>query len=275
VIAAAAAVLVLAVGVGVSSAQPAPPIPTPPIPNPPNVHIPGEKVVKFKLVFDGTSTADRVADIGGQAGGCDAQLHADIKEDVTYGRGKGVTMEFVRFKEGKHFRYGFQRSGRNLDSSFNVVATVNRTASGAGDLLQHPGSVQCNTTHFEAGQNPDCGTPKTDNEPWGLRVVNDHFIPRPVRPAAVGALVDHCGEPPSGSGFGDDIADLNWGWPTVPAFIFEKIPLHKMFNKRVHAFAVHFTTLDKEASGKLGTPPLTGNTEDHGSAEATVRFIRQ
>jgi hypothetical protein len=86
---------------------------------------------------------------------------------------------------------------------------------------------------------------------------------------------DRCGEPPTGSPFGDDIADLVWQWPTLPTFVFEKIPLHKMFNKRFHAFAVHFKTLYKELPGKLGTPPLTGNTEDHGSAEATVRFIRQ
>jgi hypothetical protein len=165
VMAAAAAVLVMSAAVATSSAQTVPPIPTPPIPNPPTVHIPGEKVVKFKLVFDGTSKADRVADIGGQTGGCDAHFHDDIQEDVSYGRGKGVTMEFVRFKQGKHFRYGFQRSGRRLDSSFNVVATINRTASGAGDLVQHPGSVQCSPTHFEAGQNPDCGTRRRTTRP--------------------------------------------------------------------------------------------------------------
>ena len=274
VLAAAAAALTAAVVAGTSSAQAPPAPPLPPIPTPSPVHIPGEKVVEFKLVFDGTSKADRVVDIGGQAGGCDAQLHADIQENVTYGRGKGVTMEFVRFKQGKHFRYGFQRSGRNLDSSFNVVGKVHRTASGAGDLTQHPGSVQCSTTHFEAGQNADCGKTKTDNEAWGLRIKNDHFHPAPVR---VGSLIgpDRCGEPPPGSPFSDDTANLEWQWPTLPTFAFEKIPLHKMFNKRFHRFTVHFTTVDKKQRSAFGTFPLTGSAEDHGSAEATVRFIRQ
>ena len=276
-ISAAAAAAAMATVVAASSSAQTPPVPPiPPVPNPPNVHIPGEKVVKFKLVFEGTSKADRIDDVGGQAGGCDVQLHADIQEDVTFGRGKGVTMEFVRFKEGKHFRYGFQRSGRNLDSSFNVVAKVHRTASGAGDLTQHPNSVQCPASHFAADQDPDCGKTITDNEAWGLKVKNDHFTPRPGKPLGGGFVgPDSCGNPPANSPFSSDVAELFYQWPTPSEFGFEPIPLHKMFNTRFHAFAVHFTALDREQRGHSGAPPLLETTDDHGSAEATVRFIRQ
>jgi hypothetical protein len=269
-----AVALACATSTATGQGVPAPPIPNPPVP--PNVHIPGEKVVKFKLVFDGTSKADRIDDIGGQAGGCDAQLHADIQEDVTFGRGKGVTMEFVRFKQGKHFRYGFQRSGRNLDSSFNVVAKVHRTASGAGDLTQHPNAPSCPAQHFEAGQNADCGKTITDNEAWGLKVQNDHFIPRPAKPLGGNfAGPDNCGAPPNGSPFSSNISELEYQWPVPSQFGFEPIPLHKMFNKHFHAFAVHFKALDREKKGQSGIPPvLVENTDDHGSAEATVRFIR-
>ena len=228
--------------------------------------------MKFKLVFDGTSHADRIDDIGGQTGGCDAQMHADIQEDVTFGRGKGVTMEFVRFKEGKHFRYGFQRSGRRLDSSFNVVGKVHRTATGTGDLTQHPNSVQCPVQQFSAGQNADCGKTKTVNDAWGLTVKNDHFRPAPANPL-VGNGENKCGDPPPGSAFSTDISELVYEYPTPPKFIFEPIPLHKMFNDRFHRFAVHFKTLNAKTHGQVNGI-LSATTDDRGNAEATVRFIR-
>jgi hypothetical protein len=269
----AAAVVVMPLAVGASSAQ-TPPIP--PIPTPPTVHIPGEKIMKFKLVFEGSSNADKIDDIGGQTGSCDAQLHADIQEDVTFGRGKGVTMEFVRFKEGKHFRYGFQRSAGNPSSSFNVVAKVHRTASGAGDLTQHPNESSCPAQHFDAGQSSDCGKTITDNAKWGLKVVNDHFSPRPATPLGGNFLgPDECGAPPPGTAFSSDVAELFYQWPTPSELPFEPIPLHKMFNKHFHAFKVEFKSLKREQKGKSGVPPvLVETTDDHGSAEATVRFIR-
>jgi hypothetical protein len=276
---AAGAVLIAAVVASSASgsvprqAPPIPPIPTPPnLPKPPK--IPGEKIVKFKLVFDGTSHADRVIDIGGQTGGCDVQAHEDISEDVTFGRGKGITMEFVRFKQHGKVEYGFQRSGRNLDSSFNVVAKIERTASGAGDLIQHPNSVTCQAQHVDFSQNPDCGKPKTDNSPWGLKVQSDHFYPT-SRAADNLAGPTHCGEGPSGSAFaGTDIAELEFQWPVPPKFPFEPIPLRKMFNTRYHAFKVEFKSLDAQQNGHSGIG-LTENWHDHGNAEATVRFIRQ
>ena len=168
-------------------------IPTiPPIPTLPNVHVPGEKVERFKLVFDGESHAGRIPTLTGQTGGCDVTLNGDIEEGAEFGRGKGVTMEFVRYKEKGTVRYGFQRSGRNLDSSFTIVADVTRQATGTGTLSQHPDSVQCPTQSFELNQDADCGKTITNRVPWGLRVKGATFSPRPV---GVGSLasVDRCG----------------------------------------------------------------------------------
>src|SRR5689334_12111240 len=106
----AVTICLLAVPVGAADAQ-APPIPIP-LPTVPKAHLPGEKVEKFKLVVDGTAHAGRHAVIGGQAGGCDASLRGDIEEDTDFGRGKGLTMEFVRYERRGHTRYGFQRAGR-------------------------------------------------------------------------------------------------------------------------------------------------------------------
>jgi hypothetical protein len=247
----------------------------PPIPSLPNVHIPGEKVERFKLVFDGESHAGRIPTLTGQTGGCDVTLNGDIEEGAEFGRGKGVTMEFVSYREKGHTRYGFQRSGRNLESSFTVVADIFRQATGTGSLSQHPDSVQCPTQSFELNQDADCGKTITNRVPWGLRVKGATFSPRPV---GVGSLasVDRCGEPPQGSPFSDDIADLNYGWDTPPVLPFEPIPLHKMFNSHFHAFKVEFKVPPyRRATGTFGTPPLQGTTADSGWIEATVRFIRQ
>jgi hypothetical protein len=248
--------------------------PIPPLPTPPKVHIPGEKVEKFKLVFDGTAHAGRQASISGQAGGCDVSLNGNIEEDTDFGRGKGVTMEFVRYKQHGHTRYGFQRSGRTLDSSFNVVAKIFRLATGTGTLAQHPNSVPCTPQSFDLSDNASCGKTITDNVPWGLRVKGATFSPRPIR---AGSLVneDRCGEPPQGSAFSDDLADLHYGWATPATLPFERIPLHKMFNRRYHAFKVAFKTPRREAKESWGTPPLQGSADDHGSITATVRFIRE
>jgi hypothetical protein len=278
-----AVLIVVTAGVGSSAAntglQTPPPIPIPTLPKPPKVpeNLPGEKVEKFKLVFEGTSHADRVIDGGGDAGpGCKVQLHDDIQEDVTFGRGKGVTMEFVRFKDNGHTRYGFQRSGRTNDSTFNVVGKISRTASGAADLVQEPSDpLTCPALqHADLSQNPDCGKTITDNAAWGLKVKNDHFVPRP---ALSGGLVspDTCGEAPQGSAFhngGEE--ELAYQWPVPASMGFEPIPLHKMFDTRFKAFKVEFKALHL---GQMYTNPgsLVEHIDDHGTAEATIRFIRQ
>jgi hypothetical protein len=250
-------------------------IPTiPPIPTLPNVHVPGEKVERFKLVVDGNTHARRDATLSGQTGGCDASLNGTIEEGSEFGRGKGVTMEFVRFKDHGHMRYGFQRSGRNLDSSFTIVADVFRQATGSGTLSQHPDSVQCPQQTFQLNQSADCGKTLTERVAWGLRVKGATFSPRPVGSAAV-TNADRCGEPPQGSAFSDDIADLLWGWDAPAVLPFEPIPLHKMFNSHFHAFKVEFTVTTPATPGTFGTAPLQGTTSDSGRTEATVRFIRQ
>src|SRR5690348_8899435 len=170
--AAALAICILAAAVTAAAAQ-TPPIPVPlPIPLPPHgkLHLPHEKVETFKLVVDGTAHAGREATVIGQTGGCDASLHGNIEEDTDFGRGKGLTMEFVRYERRGKTRYGFQRAGRTLDSSFNLVAKIFRLATGTGALAQHPNSIPCPLQSFDLSDNPSCGKTITDNKAWGLRV---------------------------------------------------------------------------------------------------------
>lgn len=249
---------------------PLPPIPT--IPKPPT-KIPGETVATFKLVFEGTWHADRIVDVGGPVGECMAQLHEDIQEDGTFGRGKGVTMKFIKRQVGSKVEYGFERAGTPGSSKFTVVGTIKRTTSGSADIIQGPQGACQDLQHYDLSQNPDCGKPVTDRADWGLKMEGPtYFAPRPGVVSQFS--VDRCGEPPTGSAFGSSIADMTWAWPTLKEFISEPIPFAKMFNKRYKAFAVQFGTLEGSFPFRDGVG-IVETGHDTGHATATVRFIRE
>jgi hypothetical protein len=244
---------------------------------------PAKKTAWFQLVFEGTTQAERIWDEGGPVGaGCAAQLHEDINEDVTFGRGKGVVMEFVQLGPGK---YGFQRLGRTGDSSFNVVATVTRRTAGSADVVQDTSiPAPCPLLqHHDLSKNPDCGKAKTTNAAWGLNVEGEgafaHFRPAPTKGTRLGGAVaeNACGTPPGDSVFqGGDQGDMEYAWPLPAKFTLEPIPFAKMFNPRFKAFKVEFTSLPKPNSkvpGKGGIGLVFSST-DYGVAQATVRFIR-
>jgi hypothetical protein len=271
----AVAALALAVAAGTAGSQvPTPPIPPIP-PKPPKLpKLPGETKEKFKVIFEGTSEADRVADIGGQVSTCLAQLHDDIHEKVTFGRGKKLTIEVVRYKQGRHFAYLMQRA--NGSSAFTVVGNVARTAQGTASLLPNPPGSCPEAQSYDLSQNPDCKKPVVDRVDWGFKIENDHFTVRPKAPDNF-AGPSHCGEPPPGSAFGTQVGELYFQWPVPPPLVFEPLPLKKIFgSKRRAPFKVDFTSGRDPARkiDKLGTPPLTGTFTDHGHMEATVRFIR-
>jgi hypothetical protein len=268
-------VLLLAVMAGNAGSQvPTPPIPPLP-PKPPKLpKLPGQKKEKFKVIFEGTSEADRVADMGGPTGTCLAQLHADIHENVTFGRGKKLTIEVVRYKQGRHFGYLMQRTTGG--SSFTVVGNVHRTAQGTAALLPNP-PLSCPAAQsYDLSTNPDCGKAVVDRVDWGFKIKNDHFTVRPGAPDNF-AGPSTCGEPPPSSAFGNAVGELYFQWPVPPQLVFEPLPLKKIFSTRRRApFKVDFTSGRDPAEqiGKLGAPPLSGTFTDHGSMKATVRFIR-
>jgi hypothetical protein len=108
----------------------------------------------------------------------------------------------------------------------------------------------------------------------GIGIKNDHFRPVPASASLIGP--DRCGQAPPAAGFGTDITEITDQWPTPATLPFEKMPLHKIFGK-THAFKIEFKSLDPgpPIRGKLGGFPLSGNYTDHGTSEATLRFIRQ
>ena len=124
-----AVLIVLTLALSAAAAQTATSqIPTVPgdIPDIPSV--PGQETARFKVVVEGSAFASAV--IQGTAGedvGCVIKVSPlTIVEEVKYGRGKGVTMEFVRFKAGGRSVVSLQRGGRTGDASFAVRGTIGR-----------------------------------------------------------------------------------------------------------------------------------------------------
>ena len=99
----------LAVGCALTATAQTPPGGVPDIPG-----IPGQETARFKVVVEGDTFAS--ATIQGTAGedvGCVIKVSPlTIVEEVRYGRGKGVTMEFVRFKAAGRSVVSLQRAGR-------------------------------------------------------------------------------------------------------------------------------------------------------------------
>lgn len=113
----------LAVGCALTATAQTPPGGVPDIPG-----IPGQETARFKVVVEGDTFAS--ATIQGTAGedvGCVIKVSPlTIVEEVRYGRGKGVTMEFVRFKAAGRSVVSLQRAGRTGDASFAVRGTIGR-----------------------------------------------------------------------------------------------------------------------------------------------------
>lgn len=123
----------VATQVGAASAQGVPTVPAIPT-------IPGQETARFKVVVEGTAISSAEANGGGDGGaGCNVTIKdVDITERFKYGRGKGVTMEFVRFKAAGRQLITLQRSGRVGDASFAVRGKISRTVVADGLVMRAP-----------------------------------------------------------------------------------------------------------------------------------------
>ncbi|HEY2603131.1 MAG TPA: hypothetical protein VGI67_16360 [Thermoleophilaceae bacterium] len=245
------------------------PPPTPKLP----ANLPGEKRERFRVILEGSSRAQRVYDIAGPAGGCSATLHADISEDARFGGGKGVTMDFIRFKKHGHTRYVAQRAGRSGGSWVKTRAKIRRAASGTGQLVQSDPQTPCTTETDDLSRWPGCGRELTAAAFWLLKLEDGRIAPRPDSISGT-TSPDHCGAPPSGSAFSSEIGNLSYAWPAPARLPFRRLPLRKLFGT-THTFELGFRSHVLERGGSTGAAPLTGAFDDHGSAALTLRFVRQ
>jgi hypothetical protein len=102
--------------------------------------IPGQEKARFKVVVEGEARSYvEIAGVAGEEVGCIVRVKGVVvDEQVKYGRGKGVTMEFVRFKAAGRSVVSLQRSGRTGDASFAVRGTIARAVARDGSLTRTP-----------------------------------------------------------------------------------------------------------------------------------------
>lgn len=97
------------------------------------------RVVHFRLIVEGTSTAKRTFDVSGEVSLCNINVHGTVTEKATYLRGRGVTLAVQRTQKGWSLTRAFTRS--DITTRVRIV----RKASGpcrsrrSFQLIRHPG----------------------------------------------------------------------------------------------------------------------------------------
>jgi hypothetical protein len=188
-----------------------------------------------------------------------------IHEDTTFGRGKGVLMEFVRYTQHGHVHYAVQRVGRNGDASFAVVYKLKRTATGMTTVAPAYPPLPCFGVKGEDfSKNLDCGQQFSGNSNWGLKLSGTTFSIAPVKGST--KQISDCGKSSYFGGF----EQLHWQWPESIPYSFEPLPLKKLFG-HAKAFLVTLLAVGKTLTSSSGSVTLTEIGSD---GHADVRFIR-
>ena len=233
---------------------------------------------QFKLVIEGDAYATRTFNVKGSVALCQESVSGTFRQDTTYLRGKGVVLDFVRKKAGSSYVYGAKRGKGPAD--FTVVSTSERTATGSDTLLPSPGLPEplkaaaqsaCNISIPDLGTQGACKVKRTTHDDMGLKIVGNTFSVVPAGDALAAPLgKGTCGETVTTKGF----VGLLHEWPTAIETDFKAFPDAKMFNPRINAVAVLLSGAKTDPPEALGTPPLTGTSEQAGGNSVTVRFIR-
>jgi hypothetical protein len=227
---------------------------------------PGAKVVTFKMVFEGSVRAVGTRTLtNALLGLCKVSGKDTIYENTDFARGKGVLMEFVRYKKHGQVHYAVQRVGRNGDASFAVVYKLKRKALGKTTVAPAFPPEPCLGIQAEDfSTNADCPKTISGSSNWGLRLKGDEFSLRPLKGST--AQLSNCGKSSDFGGF----EKLDWQWPSPYPYDFEPLPLAKVFG-RTSQFKV---TLVQPDDFVRTTQGFAAYYDEHGPGSAVVRFIR-
>lgn len=278
VLALLAALGLLATAATVTSGQGAPGVPgVPGLPDIPGV--PGQEKARFKVVVEGTASS--YAEASGstaQPTTCSVAIKAiAIDEEVKYGRGRGVTMEFVRLKVGNRQVVSLQRAGRSGDASFAVSGSISRAVGKNGLVTRTPSAPQleptCPSVTEKPATRPGCNTTfrlSTDMKfVYGATAGTLRLSPTSSETLGGSSPVAECPE--------SEVAPLLSGlvrnaWPvplTLPA---ERLSTRTIFGTR-KTFKVVFSAV-KPARVEPLTLVLKGTANRYSRHDAIVRFTR-
>jgi hypothetical protein len=242
----------------------------PPLP-PIKVHLPSPKEkATFDVVVEGDATDELESQLSGEAATCLFTENATVNEDLTYRRGKGVTVEFDR--------YGHEalvhRSGRETDSSLAVKLKLTKKAAGGSQSSPAHPPLPCTVPPVDLSQNPDCGKAFHDDgkvllayEDNGLTLSIGHS--NGLSPVFED---DKCGQDPQ-TGI---TAGAAFGWPNLPPLERAPLAIGKIFGHRpVIVLKLRSSDVGRPKREKRDvTGPLSGFQVESAFNEATVRLIR-
>jgi hypothetical protein len=244
----------------------------PPVP-PINVHLPHpqEKAV-FDVVVEGEATDTLESQISGEIGTCLYTEDATVKENLTYQRGKGVTVEFDRYGNEALVH----RSGRETDASLSAKLTQKKTATGGSQASPSHPPLPCSVPPVDLSQNGDCKKPFRDDgklilayENGGLELTVGHS-----NGLSVVFEENKCGLDPQ-TGITDQ---SGFTWPNLPPLERSPLPIKKIFGKK-HVLVVPMRSSDvgkpKRDRREMTAGLLKGLSLESAFNKATVRLIRR
>ena len=255
---------------------------SPPVPGgiPDIPSIPGQETARFKVVVEGDTFAS--ATIQGTAGedvGCVIKVSPlTIVEEVKYGRGKGVTMEFVRFKAAGRSVVSLQRAGRTGDASFAVRGTIGRgvTPKRDGVLTRTPAPGNpCPAASENPSTKPGCNATfplSTDMKfVYGARA-GTLKVTATSKEILGGGEDSPVAECPASELFGQLNGIVPRAWPTAVPLPAERLSARTIFGKR-KSFKVTFRGTQPRKLESTGIV-LKGTQLTEAHHNAVVRFTR-
>jgi len=233
--------------------------------------VPGTETARFRVVVEGLSRTTTDLDAGGTSGVCSAEINAQVTEISTYQRGRGVTVEFVRFGAGPRAPVILRRVGSFGPATFSVDVAVTRTATGFASRTPAAGIPQeaCPPVTEDLSRGAECGKTETLKTTASLTVTSARGLR--LRTTGLGNLLDiRC---PDGAVVAATDVDLALGWPTPPKLRDRAVPLGQIFGSR-RVIIMRLDSLQKRQAGPISAGPVSGSATHFGRNRATIRLIR-
>lgn len=260
------------------SAQSLPTIPGLPGGTPTIPAVPGQEKARFKVVVEGVASSSALANGGGDGGaGCNVTIKdVDIDERFEYGRGRGVTMEFVRFRAAGRQVISLQRSGRAGDASFAVRGKIQRTVDADGLLTRapiitgHPCPVATEHPAASEGCNREYSMSADMKFVYGAH--KGKLALQPTSTEGLRNLITPVSECPASQIFGGLDGIVSHPWPTPLKLPAQRLRASTIFGKR-RGFTLHFVAghiADAEAFPR----GFSGKIDHSANHHAVARFTR-
>ena len=252
------------------------------------------RVVYFRLIVEGTSTAKRTFDVAGKESICNMEIHGTVTEKATYLRGRGVTFAVQRTEKGWSFTRAF------TSTDITTVVSIQRKAHGPVTITPDPSIPdvrdRCARQYVDDLKKQLKGTTDIANahcpqkwgtrEDWGFKFEGNSFaLDNFGNDNHAPTVSGDCGYTSYTAGY----LDLTHQFPDIPKVAFVPSLFPPVCTVRQpcaedlqiwahhHAVLVHMTSGDvTDPRQDIGNPlfGLSGHATDSGRTDVLLRFIR-